>query len=200
MADGLVSANKETYHHGNLRSVLLQSARQMLEEEGIAALRLRAITRVAGVSPTAAAPHFGNLRGLLTALATQGFEELSEALSAPENHSLRDAGLAYVRFALRNSGLFTLMFRSDAIDRHAPAFTQATEHSFSVLRRYVAARDKTPLQQQEQQVILAVMWAKVHGLAVLGIDGLLTPLIKNTATGDLDEFMAQALDYMSASS
>lgn len=126
-----------------------------------------------------------------------GFEELSEALSAPENQSLRDAGLAYVRFAIRNSGLFTLMFRSDAIDRHAPVFAQAAEHSFSVLRRYVGARGRTPLQQQ---VILAVMWAKVHGLAVLAIDGLLTPLVKNTATGDLDVFMAEALDYMSASS
>lgn len=190
---------KESYHHGNLRSALLDSARDMLETQGVAALKLRAITRHAGVSAMAAAPHFGNLRGLLTALATQGFEELTQALQAGKTRSLKNAGLAYVYFATRNPGLFTLMFRGDAIDRTDPIFAQAAHDSFSVLGHW--ADTQTTSAPFAPQIAQAVMWGKVHGLAVLAIDGLLAPLVQATDPQvDLEGFLEQALAYLSTAS
>lgn len=199
MTDKQTSAAKDDYHHGNLRVELLRVARDMLEAEGINALKLRAITRQAGVSAMAATPHFGNLRGLLTALATQGFEELACSLREGNGRSVKDAGLAYVLFAVRNPGLFTLMFRGDAINRQDAAFTHAAQQSFGVLGQLLAQTEppKTHKSDVGGEVGQAALWAKVHGLAVLAIDGLLAPLVAQSGFADHQEaFLAQALDAM----
>ncbi|ATJ92039.1 hypothetical protein HK16_00605 [Acetobacter senegalensis] len=197
MVRATTERSKEGYHHGNLRVALLASAREMLETQGVGALKLRAITRQVGVSPMAVAPHFGNLRGLLTALATQGFEELAHAIKTGKARSLKDAGLAYIYFAIRNPGLFTLMFRGDAIDRSDPAFAGAAGDSFALLGTWAGTSGNAA--GFAPQIAEAVMWGKVHGLAILAIDGLLTPLVQATDPHiDLEQFLEQALDYMKA--
>ncbi len=61
------------YHHGNLKAELIRAGIALIEEEGLDALSLRAIAARAGVSHAAPRNHFGSLRGLLTAIAAQGF-------------------------------------------------------------------------------------------------------------------------------
>lgn len=60
---------KKSYHHGDLRAALLKEAEKLLDEHGAEKLTLRDVARNAGVSHGAPAHHFGNKRGLLTALA-----------------------------------------------------------------------------------------------------------------------------------
>mgnify|MGYP000868083592 CR=1 FL=1 len=183
----------KAYHHGDLRAALLCSARTLLEEQGIAALGLRAITRHAGVSQTAAIPHFGNLTGLLSALATVGYEDLADALTPALPQGAHAAGTAYVRFAIRNPGLFTLMFRSDAIDRKEPDLAAASARTSAMLTQLIGSLEG-PLLSQTRAGIRAALWGKVHGLAVLAVDGLLEPLL--TFDGEemsLDELIADAL-------
>ena len=62
------------YHHGNLRAALLRAAEEIIRESGVEGLTLRACARKAGVSHGAPAHHFGNITGLLTELAAEGFE------------------------------------------------------------------------------------------------------------------------------
>ena len=69
-------AEASSYHHGDLRNALLEAARTILEEEGLAALSLRAVARRAGVSHAAPYRHFANHEALLVELATEGFIEL----------------------------------------------------------------------------------------------------------------------------
>ena len=57
------------YHHGDLRPALLRAAVETIEQAGPAAMSLREAARRAGVSHTAAAYHFGDKAGLLTAVA-----------------------------------------------------------------------------------------------------------------------------------
>src|ERR1700761_1916297 len=64
------------YHHGNIRTALLDSARQILEEGSPSELSLRAVARRAGVSHAAPYRHFPNHEALLVELAMEGFEEL----------------------------------------------------------------------------------------------------------------------------
>src|SRR5688572_5027384 len=96
-----------TYHHGDLRAVVLGAASKILEEEGLAELSVREAARRAGVSHNAPYRHFPDRRALLVALAAQGFSELDLAL---ENRSGRELGEAYVRFALERPQRFRLMF------------------------------------------------------------------------------------------
>jgi AcrR family transcriptional regulator len=52
------TAESRPYHHGDLSRALVDAARKILENEGPAALSLRAVAREAGVSPAAPYHHF----------------------------------------------------------------------------------------------------------------------------------------------
>ncbi|WP_408901913.1 TetR/AcrR family transcriptional regulator [Novacetimonas pomaceti] len=185
---------KSPYHHGGLPAALLQSARHLLEKRGIGALGLRAITRHAGVSATAAAPHFGNLTGLLSTLAATGYDELADAMEAARTHGPRTVGLAYVHFALANPGLFTLMFRSDAIDRDHGQLARASARAFSCLAALADGGRAGPPGASSRAAVMAGLWGKVHGLAVLATDGLLSPLVgTKDGPATLDALVAAAL-------
>ncbi|MFC6937680.1 TetR/AcrR family transcriptional regulator [Actinomadura yumaensis] len=103
------------YHHGDLRAACLQAARELLEEDGSAALSLRAVARRAGVSATAPYRHYADRDALVSAVAAQGYRELAEHLAAahpsPESpEDLAAVAVAYVRFALDHPALFRVMF------------------------------------------------------------------------------------------
>lgn len=181
------------YHHGDLPKELLRSARILLEEQGIAALGLRAITRHVGVSCAAVAAHFGNLTGLLTALATIGYEELAEALQPELAKGALAAGKVYVHFAIQNPGLFTLMFRLDLIDRKQSCLAAASAKTSTLLTQLIDTLEE-PSANRTAIGRRAALWAKVHGLAVLAIDGLLDALL-STQGGcmSLEELIEDAL-------
>ena len=64
-------ADGRGYHHGDLRNGLLQAAREILEEESLSALTLRAVARKAGVSHAAPYRHFPNHEALLVELSVE---------------------------------------------------------------------------------------------------------------------------------
>ena len=68
------------FHHGNLRTVLLDQAESAIREGGIDALSLRELAREAGVSHGAPRSHFIDRGALLDALAERGFLRLSELI------------------------------------------------------------------------------------------------------------------------
>ena len=104
---GAVLRKGDQYHHGALRAALLTAAEAIIGERGIDGFSLREAARRAGVSPAAPQHHFGDARGLLTALATAGFAQLADALAAadaaagPDREArTRAQATAYVAFAL----------------------------------------------------------------------------------------------------
>src|SRR5690242_13949866 len=68
------------YHHGALRAALVAATEDLLLEEGVAGFTLRKAARRVGVSPSAPAHHFGDAAGLLSEVATLGFEEFALTL------------------------------------------------------------------------------------------------------------------------
>ncbi|WP_438382085.1 TetR/AcrR family transcriptional regulator [Asaia sp. BMEF1] len=198
------------YHHGDLANALLRAARTLLEEGGLEALSLRGVTRRAGVSATAAVPHFGTLAGLRSALAAQGYDALADALLeaqkggvAPRHEGKRAsdtserpasaaqaAGLAYIAFALANPDLFRLMFRNALLDHSRPDLAAASGRAFEALR--LLSQGKTPGAMQSAG--MAGLWARVHGLAILAIDGMLGPLMKEARAPSLTGFLQAALE------
>ena len=71
-------SSKDTYHHGDLKAVILAKAAALVAERGADGISLRELARAAGVSHAAPAHHFTDRRGLFTALATEGFRLLAE--------------------------------------------------------------------------------------------------------------------------
>lgn len=171
------------YHHGALRDALLEAAERILERDGLSGLTLRAAAREAGVSHAAPTHHFRDLTGLLSELAAVGFVRFREALianAAPDASAvarLQAMGRAYVSFARRHPGLFTLMFRSDRLDPSRPALQQAMNAAGSALVMAVSARRGEVITREAPSLsqVAAVVrtWSKVHGFAVLLLDGRL---------------------------
>jgi AcrR family transcriptional regulator len=96
------------YHHGALRAALIEATEALLAERGAEGFSLREVARRAGVSPAAPSHHFGDAAGLLTAVASLGFEALAQALQAGQARGGSDPaprcasqGVAYVAFAMR---------------------------------------------------------------------------------------------------
>ena len=130
---------QRSYHHGDLRAALLAAAVEVIDESGPAALSLRDLARRVGVSHAAPAHHFGDKTGLLTALATEGFELLAEALAPTRPPGdLVELGVGYVLFAVQHRAHFEVMFRPDLLHQDDPGLVAAQAGSQAALWSGVA--------------------------------------------------------------
>ncbi len=70
------------YHHGDLRTALINTATSIIEERGIDALSLRKLAEQVGVSRTAPYHHFKDKNALLSAIAAKGFDDWHSSAKA----------------------------------------------------------------------------------------------------------------------
>jgi len=176
-----IAKKSGTYHHGDLRRVLLETALRVIEHDGLAALSLQALTRRAGVSSGAPYHHFENREQLLIAIADQGFElliaEMRRAADAAGDDAagrLRGLGLAYVRFALAHRGHFRVMFRPELQAQLANPTQQSGGEGFALLRQAVIRCQNEGLAPGgDPTPLVLVAWSCVHGASALWIDGSL---------------------------
>jgi AcrR family transcriptional regulator len=166
-------SSKATYHHGDLRAALLLAAMELLEESGEAELSLRAVARRAGVSPAAPYRHYEDREALISAVAAVGYRELAERLAAahpspstPEQ--LASVAIAYVQFALERPALFRIMF-GEPCDRDNDERVAAT----AAVSAYVRSIAQRTFPQADPDALATAIWALVHGLAFLYLDGKL---------------------------
>ena len=164
------------YHHGNLQSALLESAISLIAEVGPAGFTLREVARRAGVSHNAPYRHFRDKDELLARVAAQGYKELAKAMTdaaarqANALDALREAGLAYVSYALRRPEHFTVMFDAPLSKNSYPEATEASEHAFSVLVLLVKdCQEEGQLPTGGQLDFALLAWTIVHGVAKLAI-------------------------------
>ena len=189
----------QPYHHGALRTALLEAAEAILDRDGIAGLTLRAVAREAGVSHAAPTHHFGDLSGLLSALAALGFIRLRERLEAEvtaagpaPGERLIALGRAYVGFARSCPGLFQLMFRSERLDWSSPGLSMAAEAAFALLSLDEPDAQTGSVRGSRPLAVAMTRWSLVHGLSTLLVDGRLGPLV-NKAQGDIDTVVEAVL-------
>lgn len=175
-----------TYHHGDLRRALIQAALELAAEKKDWNFSLREVARRAGVSHNAPYNHFALKRDLLDAAAAAGHHLLRNELTAAvakiadPRSALSKIGSAYVSFGLRNPALYRLMF---SVAPSGPDWRPE-----EVLAAWVAARavledilrrgarlgifDPALARKPELQSAALYIWAVVHGLTMLEIDGL----------------------------
>ncbi|MGQ0566656.1 MAG: TetR/AcrR family transcriptional regulator [Gemmobacter sp.] len=165
---------KTPYHHGDLRAALLAAAEAELAASGIEAFSLRQVARRAGVSHAAPAHHFGDVQGVLTALAAEGYRRFlavqaaHEAQADPAPRSqLVAAGVGYVAFAMERPALFRLLFGSKRPDYSDPDLRAAAEAAYGHLTQQVQAAGGLGMAD------VAAAWAVAHGLADLMAAGRL---------------------------
>ena len=182
-ADATAPHRRTTYHHGDLKAALVEAGIAMLEEVGPERLTLRGIAARVGVSHTAPKNHFDGLRGLLTAIAAEGFRRHAAAMTeaVPEDADpqdrLRAAAEGYAAFARANPALFRLMFNPGLSDPLDPALQEAGAASYAVLARIARGLDWRPLDGSAPTARKTelMLWSLVHGYATLNVSEMAGP-------------------------
>lgn len=175
------------YHHGDLRTALIRAGLDILTEEGVHALTLRAAARRAGVSHNAPYRHFADKEALLAAIAEEGFVELTASLEgamsrAPQSPraQLEETGWAYVQFAVTHPDHLRVMFGGLIADPQAhPALLAAGSRAFTVLVTIIqTGQEMGAVVAGSPQQLAFAAWGMVHGLALLLSDRQVPPALR----------------------
>jgi len=175
----IISMEKISYHHGDLKQALIDAGMKILKENGIQALTLRNTARVSGVSHSAPYAHFADKQALLAAISAQGFLALFEDLSTTVTkfkHSptelLIETGWTYAQFALSNPNCFKLMFSGILEDQHAfPDFMEAVQKTFLLLVEVVQICQANKILRNGPVDNRAIaVWSLVHGFISLYLE------------------------------
>ncbi|MBX3642872.1 MAG: TetR/AcrR family transcriptional regulator [Rubrivivax sp.] len=168
---------RQGYHHGDLRSALLDAGLRLLRARSVDDLSLRELAREVGVSAAAIYRHFPDKNALMAALAVEGLERLGQA----QRRAMRAAGggkagflasgMAYVRFAVDHPALFRLVYSAaqqcDPLDAQLDSVSSALRG----LRQDIEALMPADAPPAERKAAALHAWALVHGLAQLMLDG-----------------------------
>ena len=176
-------SEKNTYHHGDLRSTLVDAASNMLKEEGIEGLSLRKLADKVGVSRTAPYHHFKDKNELLCAIAEQGFSrwqqdatEIFKQIDLSPREKYRQFIQGYIAYAADNPELYDLMF-GRTIWKQNTATQSLRDVAYPSFNQQV----NMTRQWQQQGLMPAgedtlrlaqVTWGTIHGIARLLIDGI----------------------------
>lgn len=163
-------------HDDALRARLLQEASTIVATTGAAGLTVRDLASRAGTSPSAVYSLFGSRDELVRAVGDEAFARFAARLAAVPRTAdpgadLLGLGLAYRENALADPHFYRVMFSATGAGlqdgSRGPATASAT---FLVLRDAVARvlGDRAPAQEPA-----LALWALVHGLVELELDGLL---------------------------
>jgi AcrR family transcriptional regulator len=175
--------NKPNYHHGDLRSTLLNAANVLLKEMGIEGLSLRKLADKVGVSRTAPYHHFKDKNQLLCAIAEHGFvhwqqdaEFIFNQTELLPEEKYRQFFHGYISYAADNPELYDLMFgrtiwkqdsATDALrDVAYPSFHYQVKMTKKWQEQGLMPRDEDTLRLSQ------VTWGTMHGIARLLIDGI----------------------------
>lgn len=186
----------QRYHHGNLRSALLEQAERTIDERGAQALSLRELAREIGVSHAAPRRHFPDRQALLDALAEDGFERLGDELArAVEGagtafdarvHALAQA---YIAFATRHAALLELMFagkRRAGADRVRETADRTFATSLAVIAEAQASGE---LAAGDPGRVAIVAFATLQGLATMANGGMIE-------SAPVDAVVSDAIDQL----
>ncbi|MBF9030096.1 TetR family transcriptional regulator [Rhodobacterales bacterium HKCCE3408] len=169
---------KTGYHHGDLRTQLVEATRALVEEKGPDHFSVSEACRKAGVSTAAPYRHFKDRDEMLDAVCFGGMERHYTAMvSALEGipkgdiRRIEALGRVYVGFALDEPGVFRLVFGSK--HRDGTSIEEAEMNGvrpYELVKEEVAAvlgRSEVDADAERRSFLL---WTFVHGLSFLLID------------------------------
>lgn len=158
-----------------LRQLILEGAMEVFLAEGFENTSIRRIAERIEYSPGTIYVYFKDKNEILLDLHRIAFDQLMEVMRETESNEepldqVYAIGDRYITFALKNPGLYELMFVLRApMDAIRPECGweegfRTYDYFKSVL---IKAIDKGQLAQTDPEVLCVTLWASVHGLVTL---------------------------------
>ncbi|CAN5824002.1 TetR/AcrR family transcriptional regulator [soil metagenome] len=171
-----------------LRTRIVESARDIVSEEGLEALSMRAIAERIEYSPGTIYLYFRDKDELVREVIQEGFQRMAlwvqqeiEAGSPGDNPALqhRCMGRAYAKFALDNTAYFRVMFELPGVPHmDCPSDAEAHLHEFAdesawgaMVATVQGAIDAGLITIRDAQEGAVISWGLVHGLTSLYLSG-----------------------------
>jgi AcrR family transcriptional regulator len=170
---------------GQLRSQIIDAARDLLLERGLDGLSMRSIAERIEYSPATIYLYFQDKEALIAEVVRAGFERLQAVTGAELSRLGKDAspalqfgamGRAYARFAVEHPAFFRVMFELPSTPevacaepgQGAEAGTRGLEAAVALVERAVAAGEFADIDARRAATL---GWAMVHGLTTLYLSG-----------------------------
>ncbi len=167
--------------HEKTKQAILQTARELVSEEGADKLSLREIARRIDYSPAGLYEYFDGKDDIIAALCSDGFDRLASYLGRvpvdlPPDERIVELGLAYLQFASQNPELYVLIFNNipsgfttlEQFDEQASTYHILLE----AVQAGIDTNTFTPHAGFALQEMAYSFWALVHGIASLGLTQL----------------------------
>lgn len=168
------------------RERILQESRALLREKGVSGFSMRGVAERVGVTATALYRHFEDKDALLAALLARGFETflgyLVRGLSAKTPLArLRATGHAYFDFALEHPHDYALMFLTPCQELGLVSVSEGAKQRMDATFVFLVDRVKECIgagvcEAHDPTAAALNVWAEVHGLASLRLNGQLSTL------------------------
>jgi AcrR family transcriptional regulator len=161
-------------HGERLRDDVIAAAEELLSEQPVEALSLRAVARAAGVSAPALYPHFADRRALVWAVLQHRFDVLTAETTRAASQfdtpcdQLRAWCLKYCHFGLTHPGHYRLLFESWSAERVDVPLTDLPGYGLRTGLLALIADCALPTDDVEQ--LGTLIWAALHGLVSLRIN------------------------------
>lgn len=169
----------QSYHHGDLRNALIVAAAELIEESGSIDFAMIDAARRAGVSSAAPYRHFKSKDALLEAVAHLAFYGLTEAsrlaiegCEPGSEEAIISLGEQYIGYITARPQFYDLMWGDHsqrALD--SGAIELKSSGFYIVVDQVEAWCEAQGLDKLDPQDIATKLWALVHGLASLALNG-----------------------------
>jgi AcrR family transcriptional regulator len=166
------------YHHGDLKAALVDTAVELITEQGVRGFSMAAASRRLGVAVSAPYAHFASRDDLLAAVAVHAYEvflaEARAGMTAARTPTDRLAAMAraYVRFAGIHRPLFEVLFDA-GLDKSRHPEIKAAEQPIN--DAFLGCVNALTDSEADAADLSAAVEAVAHGHAMLLLDGSYGP-------------------------
>lgn len=169
----LPAQSRRERNRAEMRTAILDAARQVMRQDGVAALNLNKVAAAIGIKTPSLYEYFDGKMTLYDALFRLGFELFTERMDrALENRgtwqqSLRAAMETYMQFALDYPELYQLCF-----ERPVPGFVPSAESMRVSLALLFKSTERVEQIMRESGDWLGLTPAQVNDLSIAMMHGL----------------------------
>jgi AcrR family transcriptional regulator len=194
---------KVAYHHGDLRTALLEAALEIIADSGPQALSIREAARRVGVSHAAPYRHFADKDEMIQAVVEQGFELLHDTMLGAREAAGPDptaqfaaSGQAYIRFAMEFPAYYRVMFSGDLLSSSGQESLKHTSTAaFQQMIADLETCQELGLVRQGDPMLQAIaIVSEVHGFVTLSNDNRISDLVEGRySMEEVTAFVMQSL-------